>query len=145
MLLADVGGSRGVTKTLSEFRFDPELIKKIEAFLEQREALLKEQSADASGGEDKGNMFGISWSGMNLNVHHQKADAFLENTIVETAYGLQQLSTGLKDFTHDVNNRAADEQARNQALLNAIQNAHDVHDRDRSTHVPGQPSTEGDA
>lgn len=137
MLLADVGGVGGVVSTLKEFKVSESAIASIEAFLtSQEETLSQNKDSQDDGGQD---MFGVGWSGVNLGTHQGKADAFLTNTIVETAAALNILIEAMRDFSQDVGRTVADDVDRTRVLFNQLSQARDLKDDDQNTPPEGYP------
>lgn len=142
VFLSDVGGVGGVVSTLKEFKVSESAIASIEAFLtSQEETLSQNKDGQDDGGHD---MFGVGWSGVNLGTHESKADAFLTNTIVETAAALNLLIEAMRDFSTDVGKTVADDEDRTRVLLNQVSQARDLKDEDQNTPAEGWPRTDGE-
>lgn len=141
MLLADVGGVGGIVSTLKEFKVSESAISSIETFLTTQEATLAQNKGTLDEADQA--MFGVGWSGVYLGTHQAKADAFLTNTIVETAAALNVLIEAMRDFGQDVGRTVADDEDRTRRLLNQLSQADDLKDDDQNTPADGHRGNEG--
>lgn len=135
VFLSDVGGVGGIVSTLQEFKVSEAAIASIKMFLEAQEEALAENKNKQDAGDES--MFGVSWSGVYLGTHQAKADAFLTNTIVETAAALNLMMTAMTDFAQDVRLTVAEEEARDRLLLGQLSQASDLKDDDQNTPADG--------
>jgi hypothetical protein len=134
VLLADVGGTMGVVKTLNAISVPPDVIDEIIKILHLESTSLEGGSFN----EVPATWFGGRYSGENLGNHTRLAHTHLSNSVLEAVASLQSTGDAIEQFDRELENADADSHAATTALLNRTQQAVDTLD-DNSYTPPVTP------
>jgi hypothetical protein len=137
VLLADVGGTMGVVKTLNAVSVPPDVIEEIVKILQQESTSLEGGSFN----EVPATWFGGRFSGQNLGNHTKLAHQHLSNSVLEAVASLQSTGEAIEQFDKELESADADAHAATTALLSRTQQAVDQLDDNR--HTPPALPTEG--
>lgn len=137
IMLADVGGSAGVSKALGKVSVPKDVIAGIIRILEQESTSLEGGSFNSVPSD----WFGGRFSGQNLGSHTDMAHRRLSNSILEAVASLQATGDAIETFDKELADVDASSESATTALLSRTQQAVDQLDDDRNT--PPATPTEG--
>ena len=137
VILADVGGITGFTKTLQSILVPDSVIAEIVKILDRESGYLPDGNLITPVGQQA---FGTGGTGQNLSHHTEKAHAKMTNAVLEAVAALQATGEAMEKFEAELKGIDEDSAVVTRTLLARTQQAVDGLDDDQDT-PPVSPGT----